>query len=382
MQLTAVAFSSAGDVLDGPVQWETSDSAVAAIRQNGWLLAKGPGTVTVTATSGRASDEVTVAIPARWASIYAGEGHTCALTTGGSAYCWGRNQLGQLGIGSTDSVSVPRRVQTALQFAVLSAAGPGTCGVSTSGDAFCWGSSAGYAQVTPTPKPVAVGRRFRSIDAGGTYGQACGVEVAGSAYCFGFWTSQGWPELAVAGPFRAFVAAQPMGLTTNGAVLSWSQRSTYGPSPMRGAPSAALGLTAGRSFACVRDAAGRAFCTTTISHSVGGSRGFDDFAPVTGGAPFVDISAGSTQACGITSEGRAYCWPMVEEPGLISEVRIGQTLAVGGDLRFSQLSAGHDHTCGVTTVGEAYCWGANRWGQLGSGVFGGEQLDPVLVKQP
>ena len=45
-----------------------------------------------------------------WASIAAGESHTCAVTTAGDAYCWGYNGLGQFGDGTTTSNAVPVKV--------------------------------------------------------------------------------------------------------------------------------------------------------------------------------------------------------------------------------------------------------------------------------
>jgi alpha-tubulin suppressor-like RCC1 family protein len=42
--------------------------------------------------------------------IAAGGSHTCGLTDDGSAYCWGRNQLGGLGDGTTEDSSRPVRV--------------------------------------------------------------------------------------------------------------------------------------------------------------------------------------------------------------------------------------------------------------------------------
>ena len=37
---------------------------------------------------------------AGWATITAGESHACAIRTGGTLWCWGWNDRGQLGIGS------------------------------------------------------------------------------------------------------------------------------------------------------------------------------------------------------------------------------------------------------------------------------------------
>src|SRR3989475_522432 len=42
-----------------------------------------------------------------FASIFAGGHHTCAITTGGKAYCWGENGNGQLGTGNTSGSDVP-----------------------------------------------------------------------------------------------------------------------------------------------------------------------------------------------------------------------------------------------------------------------------------
>lgn len=43
-----------------------------------------------------------------------GQSHTCAITQDGALYCWGRNDYGQLGIGSRVSVNVPTLVSGAL----------------------------------------------------------------------------------------------------------------------------------------------------------------------------------------------------------------------------------------------------------------------------
>lgn len=43
-------------------------------------------------------------------ALAAGYSHTCALLTGGSVYCWGDNDFGQLGVGSRTRALLPQEV--------------------------------------------------------------------------------------------------------------------------------------------------------------------------------------------------------------------------------------------------------------------------------
>lgn len=82
------------------------------------------------------------------------------------------------------------------------------------------------------------------------------------------------------------------------------------------------------------------------------------------------VTVGGQHSCGLTSDGRAYCWGYAVSGQLgIGPVDISRytPAAVAGGLRFAQLSAGTDHTCGVTTDDRAYCWGENYDGRLGDG---------------
>jgi alpha-tubulin suppressor-like RCC1 family protein len=75
-----------------------------------------------------------------FSSVAAGSSHTCALTSGGAAYCWGANDKGQLGDGTTTMRTSPVPVSGGLKFVSLSAGGGHTCGITVFGT-YCWGAN-------------------------------------------------------------------------------------------------------------------------------------------------------------------------------------------------------------------------------------------------
>src|SRR5438093_1346706 len=122
-------------------------------------------------------------------SLAAGRWHTCGLTSTGAAYCWGDNQEGQLGSGSTTGSSTPVAVAGGLTFRTLVAGPVHTCGLTSFGAAYCWGGDFGS-----TPVAVSGDLSFSAIAAGGYYAPSvpdgyrphtCGLTNAGTAYCWG-----------------------------------------------------------------------------------------------------------------------------------------------------------------------------------------------------
>lgn len=84
---------------------------------------------------------------------------------------------------------------------------------------------------------------------------------------------------------------------------------------------------------------------------------------------FVSISAGETHTCGLTDEGRAWCWGshMESQLGIGDDAPIGNhPHAVQTNLTFKAIDA-RGHTCALTDAGKAYCWGILRWGNFTQG---------------
>ena len=92
--------------------------------------------------------------------VNAGAWHTCGFTTSFVAYCWGSNEAGQLGDGTTATRLTPVRVAGGLAFGAVGSNGVHTCGITTGSRAYCWGTNIdgelGDGTTSRRLRPVAV----------------------------------------------------------------------------------------------------------------------------------------------------------------------------------------------------------------------------------
>ncbi len=134
-------------------------------------------------------------------------------------------------------------------------------------------------------------------------------------------------------------------------------------------------VSVGESHACGLASDGYAYCWGANDYgqlgnsSHGGYPEGDQYTPrrVTVNRRFVQISAGATHNCAVTADRETYCWGSNEhgQAGNPHYERIQVPLMIASDLEFHIVSARYSHTCGLTSDGKAYCWGYNHRGQLG-----------------
>ena len=116
-----------------------------------------------------------------FASISVGNAYACGVTIDRRGYCWGNNDLGQLGRAQSSLDRAPREIEGNLRFEQISAGGIHACGTTVNGDAYCWGANESLqlgasttgkclfrgVETSCQTRPVAVagGFKFKSVQA-------------------------------------------------------------------------------------------------------------------------------------------------------------------------------------------------------------------------
>jgi alpha-tubulin suppressor-like RCC1 family protein len=300
--------------------------------------------------------------------VSAGESYTCGVGLNGGASCWGHNGSGQLGNGASGPpMSSPTPVAGSIVFTTVStSAGTNwglshTCGLTGSGAAYCWGGN-DYGQLgngttvaSTTPAAVSGGRLFESISVGARF--TCGIVRGDGAYCWG----QGTDGQLGDDPRDAGNCGTAGGQLACNLV------------PVRIAGSESFtSISAGDAHACAIDARGVAHCWgANLAGQLGTGSFLWRFAPtpVSTTLRFTAIAAGIDATCGLTVVGEAFCWGS----NTLGQVGDGTTLTrsapakVMTALSFTSLSVGVQEACALTAGGAAHCWGSNHHGKLGKG---------------
>lgn len=137
----------------------------------------------------------------RLVQISGGVAHTCALGSDGNAYCWGKGDRGRLGAGDEDWSNTPRRVVQGerpggVKFTQVSAGYWHSCGLGSDGAIYCWGANEsgtlGDGSTDNSSSPVKVlqgvlpgGVKYVVVAAFTASETVCGLGDNGRVYCWG-----------------------------------------------------------------------------------------------------------------------------------------------------------------------------------------------------
>lgn len=325
-------------------------------------------------------------------AISAGNGFACALTAGGGVKCWGRNDLGQLGIGNTTPQNTPVDVSGLTSGVTkISTRFDHTCALTTGGGVKCWGSNAqgqlGTGDTTDRPFPITASNLTSGITAIATgLTNTCAVTTGGGVKCWG----DGLSITDVSGltsGVQAIAAANrtSCALTTGGGVKCWGQNYSGSvgngswaaqstPVQVTGLSSGVQAISAGARFICALMIDGAAKCWGNNESSQLGNVYYlttrNSPIDVTGLTGAAQIAAGNRHTCAVTIGGGIKCWGFSGFGALGNKETENQPFPVdvtGLAAGVQALTAGDQHNCVVTGTGAVSCWGDNSEGQLGVG---------------
>lgn len=214
-------------------------------------------------------------------------GYGFCVDTGTETRCAGRNELGQLGIGT--DVDAPEPAAQSGRYTSLDMSHVHGCGVREDGSLWCWGEnlSGGLGIAPPdthlTPTRVGTDTDWSRVEAGLSHTVA--VRADGTV-----WT---WGQREHVGRERVIDAWIPAPLAFDGAL------------PARD-------ITAGHNHGCAIYADGTLVCWgADWCEQLGNPETTTDaqlpFEPMPGGR-FVDVAAGQCHTCALSEDGALYCW--------------------------------------------------------------------------
>jgi alpha-tubulin suppressor-like RCC1 family protein len=311
--------------------------------------------------------------------ISVGDTQACALISGGTVDCWGKNDVGQLGNGTRNQTLTPTQV-----VGVLGDTGPLTgiiqisagenhvCAVKQGGTIYCWGAD-DYGQLgnsasgtgTYSSYPVLVSGITNATQVSSGFLHACALLSDQSVKCWGY---NGFGELGTGGRSNTSYPATVLGVGGSGTLVNVTK------------------ISATNLNTCAVISGGSLDCWGIGNNGEIGNGGVNDSltpAQVSGVggegtlSNVVGVTMGASHVCALIQGGNVDCWGMNGSYGMlgndssVASLTPVQVVGVGGTgvlANVTQISASISwHTCALISTGSVDCWGSNDYGNLGTG---------------
>jgi alpha-tubulin suppressor-like RCC1 family protein len=307
--------------------------------------------------------------------VSAGSDHTCAVKTDGSLWCWGRNDRGQLGDGTSVGKVIPKRI-FASGIKKVSAGAGHTCAIKNDSSLLCWGENnsgqlglgviGGY-YTTPQPVTNDVIRVSTSIGA-----HTCAVKSDGSIFC---WGNNSYGQLGN-GSFEFGFGNNISSPSSDIYVDAFYNRLTD-----------IYYVSAGNSHTCAVDNSNQIWCWGNNHYGqLGIGKDYNYYETyykfprqVTSVGKVKGVSGGDSSTCVIKEDNSLWCWGGNDSGQLGDGTFINRAfphMKITDNVL--QISANQYHTCAIISDNSLWCWGSNGSGQLGDGTNTNSNT-PVLI---
>ena len=294
-------------------------------------------------------------------AISAGYAHTVALKNDGSLSAWGKNNLGQLGDGTTNASLNPKQIGTGYK-AIAAGKGPDTAftlAIKTDGSLWAWGNNThgqlGDGTTTESLSPTQIGSATGYLAVAAGYYHSVALKSDGSLWAWG----------------RNDHGQLGDGTTTNSSI----------PKQI-GTDTSYRAIAAGESHTVALKSDGSLWTWGLNHHGQlgNGPSGIDSLVPQKIGTGYSVIDAGKYHTAAIKSDGSLWTWGYNDFGQLGDGSIIGKSVPrqVGTDTNYSAVAAGYGHTVAVKQTGELWATGSNLYGSLGDGTIV-DSLVPKLI---
>ncbi len=305
--------------------------------------------------------------------ISAGGLHTCGDGSDGKVYCWGWNNYGQVGDGTTTDRTTPVAVEAPVGVTLsgVVASNYHTCADGSDGKVYCWGRNengrlgdgTNTDHTTPTAVQAPADVRLSGVSSYNSH--ACAHGSDDKLYC---WGSNSSGQLG-----------------NNSTTASNVPVAVHAPDSVT-----FTRVSTGDRFTCADGLDGKVYCWGRNDYGqLGNNSTTASNVPVAVHAPdsvtFTRVSTGDRFTCADGLDGKVYCWGRNDYGQLGNNSTTASNVPVAvhapDGVTLSGVSAGGGFTCANGSDGKLYCWGNNSFGKLGNGTAG-ERLTPMAVQEP
>ena len=310
-------------------------------------------------------------------AISGGGYHTCARFPNGTLQCWGLNDGdpntgarggGQLGNPATGDLSpTPVPVTGITTATAVTAGGFHTCALLPNGTVQCWGQNdqGQLGNGTTDPAPPTVAPRNATPVAVSGINNAIAVSAGGWHTC----------ALLQDGTVRCW-GRNDFGQIGDGSQTARPPTPNFNPTPVtvRGITTA-VALKSGIFHACVLLRDGRMQCWGWNDFQQLGDPASINYSSVPVTVPGITPAAlapGAEHTCVLLQDGRVNCWGDTQYGQSGNGSRTGifapPTAPVTGITTATAATSGAEHSCALLPGGRVQCWGRGLFGRLGDGL--------------